>query len=107
MPTFAANLRRIRCDHEISQRELGRRTGIPSQTISAYERGFRTNPHLTHVITLARHLRCTPYDLEPKLKRLAPRPLRQLLTAWPYLDATDRRNLRTYIQDILDQYEDL
>lgn len=55
-------LTKIRKERKMSQRELGEKVGMTSDTISYYERGIR-NPSITTLIELAKALDCDVRDL--------------------------------------------
>lgn len=52
---FANRLKKIRLARDMSQAELGRKTGITAATLSAYEKGLKT-PNLSSAVELARAL---------------------------------------------------
>jgi DNA-binding Xre family transcriptional regulator len=59
---LAVNLRRRRLDCELTQGQLGARTGFRQNYISSLERGLRPT-RTSHLDRLARALDCTVYDL--------------------------------------------
>jgi len=60
--TFATNLRRLRVDRFLSQRELARRAGLHAVTLTRLESGARS-PSTRSVRALATSLGVEPRDL--------------------------------------------
>ncbi|MFO3691421.1 XRE family transcriptional regulator [Staphylococcus felis] len=60
--SFAKNLRKIRKDKKLTQRELAERTGFTIQVISNLERGY-TRPHFDHIRIISDKLHISPHEL--------------------------------------------
>ncbi|MFS2103654.1 helix-turn-helix domain-containing protein [Ralstonia sp. Ralssp135] len=58
MRAFAEHLTQAREERGMSQRELARRVGVNSETISRYERGLK-EPMLKSLVALAQELDCS------------------------------------------------
>jgi transcriptional regulator with XRE-family HTH domain len=59
---FAANLRRIRLERDLSQEALGDLAGLHRTEISLLERGLR-EPRLSTIVRVSRALKAPPSDL--------------------------------------------
>lgn len=74
---FGSNVRQLREGAEMSQVELGRRTGLHATYVSAVERGVR-NPGYLNVVRLARGLGVDPSELFAGIPRRPPPGARSL-----------------------------
>lgn len=64
MTTFSINLKSYREKANLTQEELGQRTGISQKSISAYEKGTRKSRYAS-LIKLSRFFGCSPDELDP------------------------------------------
>lgn len=62
MSIFSENIRRIRTDRHMEQKDLAEKLNISNKTISSWECG-RTEPRMGMVEKLCEALRCTKSDL--------------------------------------------
>lgn len=56
--SFAGNLKRIRCDLNISQSLLSRLSGVPASSISHFEKGNR-EPSMSSLVAISNALSCS------------------------------------------------
>ena len=101
MTPFGSRLSRIRHHARMTQEELARKAGVPQQSISAYERGFRTSPTLQNLQSLASALNVSPLDLDPELGAVIPADLHPLVSSWPALSGREQKIILAVIRQVL------
>lgn len=65
--TKLPNLRRLRVENNLSQRQLAARLGVTQAAVHRWESG-RSLPSAASLIALSDLFQCAPHELFPKLK---------------------------------------